>query len=173
MRKRGRKLDKERFTTIHVHKKFNVPNWGRDKSLITRNIQFNKRKELEYREKDFALKEQKIALGNGKLSDVRQYPSKVSSFITKQFGSSSYILVSIFSPSVPENCTIKEVEEGITIPHCGTVDLNTEKILFVSQPEVANGTGPLTPSQSSRRKLVKLLEKAREKKVRKKDDDEK
>ncbi|GET56289.1 uncharacterized protein OCT59_022202 [Rhizophagus irregularis] len=42
--KKGRKLDKERFTTIHVHKKFNVPNWGRDKSLITRNIQFNKRK---------------------------------------------------------------------------------------------------------------------------------
>ncbi|PKC75422.1 hypothetical protein RhiirA1_528808 [Rhizophagus irregularis] len=41
---KGRKLDKERFTTIHVHKKFNVPNWGRDKSLITRNIQFNKRK---------------------------------------------------------------------------------------------------------------------------------
>ncbi|CAB4394903.1 unnamed protein product [Rhizophagus irregularis] len=42
--KEGRKLDKKRFTTIHVHKKFNVPNWGRDKSLITRNIQFNKRK---------------------------------------------------------------------------------------------------------------------------------
>ncbi|PKY56958.1 hypothetical protein RhiirA4_448878 [Rhizophagus irregularis] len=32
------------------------------------------------------------------------------------------------------NHCMKEVEEGITIPHCGTVDLNTEKILFVSQP---------------------------------------
>ncbi|CAB5161516.1 unnamed protein product [Rhizophagus irregularis] len=43
------------------------------------------------------------------IRDVRQYPSKVSSNITKQSGSSSYILVSIFSPSVPENCTIKDL----------------------------------------------------------------
>ncbi|GBC36781.2 hypothetical protein GLOIN_2v1789505 [Rhizophagus irregularis DAOM 181602=DAOM 197198] len=85
----GRKLDKVRFTTIHVHKKFNVPNQGHDKSLIACNIhkkttkvitihsdsdseddcnentEDNKEnihnnlnfKELEYREKDLALRE--------------------------------------------------------------------------------------------------------------------
>ncbi len=37
-------MDKERFTTIHVHKKYNIPNRGRDKGSITRNVQSNKRK---------------------------------------------------------------------------------------------------------------------------------
>jgi hypothetical protein len=41
---RGRKLDKERFAAIHVHKKYNIPNRGRDKGLIARNIQSNNRK---------------------------------------------------------------------------------------------------------------------------------
>ncbi|CAB4418706.1 unnamed protein product [Rhizophagus irregularis] len=39
----GRKLDKERFTSIHVHQKYNVPNRGRDRRLITRNVLSNKR----------------------------------------------------------------------------------------------------------------------------------
>ena len=37
-------MDKERFTTIHIHKTYNIPNWGRDKSSIARNIQSSKRK---------------------------------------------------------------------------------------------------------------------------------
>ena len=41
---RGRKLDKERFTTIHIHKTYNIPNQGHDKSSIARNIQSSKRK---------------------------------------------------------------------------------------------------------------------------------
>jgi len=36
-------LDKERFTAIHIHQKYNVPYRGRDKGLIARNIQSNKR----------------------------------------------------------------------------------------------------------------------------------
>ncbi|PKK74042.1 hypothetical protein RhiirC2_775290 [Rhizophagus irregularis] len=32
----GRKLDKERFTTINIHQKYNIPNRERDKSLIVR-----------------------------------------------------------------------------------------------------------------------------------------
>jgi hypothetical protein len=40
---RGRKLDKERFTSIHIHQKYNVPNRGRDKGLIARNVLSNKR----------------------------------------------------------------------------------------------------------------------------------
>ncbi|PKK63721.1 hypothetical protein RhiirC2_716774 [Rhizophagus irregularis] len=40
----GRKLDKERFTAINVHQKYSIPNRGRDKGLIARNIQSNKRK---------------------------------------------------------------------------------------------------------------------------------
>ncbi|PKK44071.1 hypothetical protein RhiirC2_835052, partial [Rhizophagus irregularis] len=39
----GRKLDKERFTSIHVHQKYNVPNRGRDRGLIIRNVLSNKR----------------------------------------------------------------------------------------------------------------------------------
>ncbi|CAB4403556.1 unnamed protein product [Rhizophagus irregularis] len=39
----GRKLDKERFTAIHIHQKYNVPYRGCDKGLIARNIQSNKR----------------------------------------------------------------------------------------------------------------------------------
>ncbi|POG82269.1 hypothetical protein GLOIN_2v1470224 [Rhizophagus irregularis DAOM 181602=DAOM 197198] len=33
-----RKLDKERFTSIHIHQKYNVPNQGRDKGLIAHNV---------------------------------------------------------------------------------------------------------------------------------------
>ncbi|RIA83129.1 hypothetical protein C1645_743298 [Glomus cerebriforme] len=40
----GRKLDKERFTAINVHQKYNVPNQGCDKGLIARNVRSNKRK---------------------------------------------------------------------------------------------------------------------------------
>ncbi|RIA80823.1 hypothetical protein C1645_838007 [Glomus cerebriforme] len=67
---------------INVHQKYNVPNWGRDKGLIARNVQSNKckddnyeednhnkenelalrLKELEYQEKDLALKEREVAL---------------------------------------------------------------------------------------------------------------
>ncbi|CAB4428210.1 unnamed protein product [Rhizophagus irregularis] len=39
----GQKLDKERFTTIYVHQKYNIPNKGRDKGLISRNVMSNKR----------------------------------------------------------------------------------------------------------------------------------
>ncbi|CAB4389887.1 unnamed protein product [Rhizophagus irregularis] len=39
----GQKLDKERFTTIYVHQKYNIPNKGRDKGLISRNAMSNKR----------------------------------------------------------------------------------------------------------------------------------
>ncbi|PKY56618.1 hypothetical protein RhiirA4_477048 [Rhizophagus irregularis] len=31
--------NKDRFTTINVHQKYNVPNRGRDKGLIARNVQ--------------------------------------------------------------------------------------------------------------------------------------
>jgi len=41
---RGCKLDKGRFTAIQVHQKYNVPNRGHDKGLISRNISSNKRK---------------------------------------------------------------------------------------------------------------------------------
>jgi hypothetical protein len=36
-------LDKERFTSIHVHQKYNVPSRGRDKGIIARNVLSNKR----------------------------------------------------------------------------------------------------------------------------------
>ena len=39
---RGRKLDKERFNAVHIYKMYNIPNQGRNKGLITRNVQSNK-----------------------------------------------------------------------------------------------------------------------------------
>ncbi|CAG8492863.1 6591_t:CDS:2, partial [Racocetra fulgida] len=38
------KLDKEKFTTIHIHQQYNIPNRGRDKGFISRNVLSNKRK---------------------------------------------------------------------------------------------------------------------------------
>ncbi|CAB4387119.1 unnamed protein product [Rhizophagus irregularis] len=39
----GHKLDKERFNSIHVHQKYNMPNRGRDRKLIAHNVLSNKR----------------------------------------------------------------------------------------------------------------------------------
>ncbi|CAI2177897.1 12531_t:CDS:2, partial [Funneliformis geosporum] len=38
------KLDKERFTSINIHQKYNVSNRERDKGPVTHNVQSNKRK---------------------------------------------------------------------------------------------------------------------------------
>ncbi|CAB4438564.1 unnamed protein product [Rhizophagus irregularis] len=40
----GQRLDKEKFSIIKIHKSYNIPNRGRDKGPITRNVQSNKRK---------------------------------------------------------------------------------------------------------------------------------
>ncbi|RGB36417.1 hypothetical protein C1646_741761 [Rhizophagus diaphanus] len=41
MKNGGQRLDKERFSAIKIH---NIPNRGRDKGPITRNVQSNKHK---------------------------------------------------------------------------------------------------------------------------------
>ncbi|CAG8733433.1 29685_t:CDS:2, partial [Racocetra persica] len=78
-----RKLNKEKFTAIRIHQQYNVPNHGRDKSLIGRNVLSNKCKviiinsedsnesdqkesltinKLEYQKRLLALKERELAL---------------------------------------------------------------------------------------------------------------
>ncbi len=39
---RRQKLDKEKFTTINVYQKYNIPNQGCDKGLISCNVMSNK-----------------------------------------------------------------------------------------------------------------------------------
>ncbi|CAG8672428.1 11186_t:CDS:2, partial [Racocetra fulgida] len=78
-----RKLDKEKFTAIHVHQQYNIPNRGQDNGIISHNVSSNKRKaivihsegsseseheesskidKLEYQEWLLALKEHELAL---------------------------------------------------------------------------------------------------------------
>ncbi|PKY59093.1 hypothetical protein RhiirA4_481562 [Rhizophagus irregularis] len=77
-------LDKKRFISISVYQIYNIPNHGRDKGPIAREVQSNKRKkddncddkndkennntltnlnfnELEYQEKKLTLKEREIS----------------------------------------------------------------------------------------------------------------
>ncbi|UZO07630.1 uncharacterized protein OCT59_027911 [Rhizophagus irregularis] len=44
----GQKLDKERFTTIYVHQKYNIPNKGRDKAKKLTKVVPTKRKQNEH-----------------------------------------------------------------------------------------------------------------------------